>query len=304
MCATCGSSTHIVDAGNRIDPTGTTGIRKRFEADLVRRFRAIRTAIRDAVQVRDVLGLKSGLNAMGFMTAYGGRGRRVGDDIRPAPSFAFERDQQKVSAFMAWLDEQVASEVLGVFTGTPLATAADQSWMNVYITSAYRKGLQDAFRGDPLLAAAFNRPIHADRVGMIFTRSFSELKGIAEAMDSQISRVLATALIEGQGPMVTARRLADRVDKIGITRARVLARTETIAAHASGTLGAYREMQVAGVNLRAEWLTARDGSVCSICQALQGRVFTLDEAEGMLPRHPNCRCVWVAAVKGPGEAWE
>jgi len=35
---------------------------------------------------------------------------------------------------------------------------------------------------------------------------------------------------------------------------------------------------------------------CSICESLQGKTFTLDEAEGVIPRHPMCRCIWLPLI--------
>ena len=38
-------------------------------------------------------------------------------------------------------------------------------------------------------------------------------------------------------------------------------------------------------------MTAQDEKVCSQCLALQGKIFSLDEIEPMIPLHPNCRCI-------------
>jgi len=42
--------------------------------------------------------------------------------------------------------------------------------------------------------------------------------------------------------------------------------------------------------VRAEWKTA-GYNVCPDCSAMEGRIFSLDEIESMIPLHPNCRCV-------------
>ena len=31
--------------------------------------------------------------------------------------------------------------------------------------------------------------------------------------------------------------------------------------------------------------------VCPKCEALDGKIFTLDEIEPMIPLHPQCRCI-------------
>jgi SPP1 gp7 family putative phage head morphogenesis protein len=120
-------------------------------------------------------------------------------------------------------------------------------------------------------------------------------------MDKQISRTLANGLAEGRGPMEIARSLVDRVEKIGVTRARMLARTETIASHAQASLNTYEEAGLEGVQVEAEFATAQDNKVCPECQALEGRTFTMQEAQGVIPVHPNCRCAWLPVVANPRE---
>lgn len=137
--------------------------------------------------------------------------------------------------------------------------------------------------------------------GLLYTRTFNELKGITEAMDQQISRALAEGMAQGLGPAKIARNLTDRVDKIGITRARTMARTEIIRAHHLATINTYREAQIEGVRVKAEWSTAGFG-VCPSCAEMEGKIFTLNEIEGMIPLHPSCRCCALPAGVGERKA--
>lgn len=45
------------------------------------------------------------------------------------------------------------------------------------------------------------------------------------------------------------------------------------------------------VHVRAEFSTAGDDRVCSVCAGLEGEIYTLDEAADLIPVHPNCRCI-------------
>jgi len=74
-------------------------------------------------------------------------------------------------------------------------------------------------------------------------------------------------------------------------RASMLARTEVIRAHHLATIQEYRNWGLEGIRVQAEWSTAGDDRVCSRCMALEGRIFTLDEIEPMIPLHPGCRCI-------------
>lgn len=266
-----------------IDPTQTTALRKRFEGEASRRFRRLKGRIRAELIEKDGFGLISN------------QGR-----------FEFTRDDDKISAFMQWLEEAERDEILTVSRGTPLSQAGRQAWTHLYVESAYQRGIAQAGRNlrksgvrveDRFIDAAFNRPIHADRIGLIYVRAYQELEGITDAMNQQISRVLAEGLSQGLNPRDIARNLNNRVDKIGIARARVLARTEVISAHAEATLNAYKEAGVQGVSAQAEFATAGDDRVCEECESLEGTVRPIDEARGLIPQHPNCRCAWLPVIE-------
>lgn len=272
-----------VNAETRRDPTRTTSIRQRFEADAVRRFKAVRRAIVDKLVKNDAFGLKTN------------RGE-----------FEFARTSEKVSAFMAWLQKQEVDQGLTVIRGAAQVGAAESAWMSTYVQTAYTRGLNQAASRmrqagatveQRWVEAAFRRPIHADRLGIAYTRTFTELQGITATMDQQISRVLAQGLSNGDGPLAIARAITDRVDKVGITRARMLARTEVINAHAEASLNAYTEAGLEGVEVVAEFLTAVDA--CEECLAVEAKgPYTIDEARGLIPVHPNCRCAWAPLVRG------
>ena len=277
------------------DPTRTTTLRQRFEGEASRRFRNVAGIIREAVVDLDVLGLRDPKTPTVNRDAPG-----VG-----ARAFDFESTPQKISGFMQWLRRMEDEQVLDIMPGQTVEQAAARGWSNIYIRNAYQKGIahagQQMRRAGAEVAprwidAAFARPIHADRAGILYTRTFKALQGITDEMDKQISRILADGMIEGVNPLEMARRMTDRVDKIGRTRARVLARSEVINAHAESSLNAYAEAGLEGVSARAELATAGDGRVCERCQALEGKVYTIAEARGLIPVHPGCRCAWLPAL--------
>jgi SPP1 gp7 family putative phage head morphogenesis protein len=269
----------------RVDPTRTVLLRRRYEADMVRRFRDLEKVIRQAIGADDALGLAA-------------------NKVVAPPRFDFRRDPEKVNAFIDWLKKSHQDGILQVWRGTK-ATSGRGAWQDLYIESAYQKGLQRAASQmrkagaqvhPSFVDAAFFRPVHADRVGLIYTRAFNDLKGITDAMDASISRVLAQGIAEGIGPMDMAERITSRIEGIGIARARTLARTEVIGSHAAATLNSFKEAGLEGVKVLAEFATAGDAQVCEQCSGLEGKVYTIKEAEGLIPVHPNCRCTFVPAV--------
>lgn len=298
----------VINAVLHMDPTRTFTLRKKFVADMDKRFGELKKLITVSIVLNDCFGLKPRVTAPTpfFIQAAAKPGQ-----------FAFDRSSAKVEAFMAWLQEQEAAGVLTLVQKSRIGGGVEQPWTNLYIDTAYQRGIRrgrqelrnqgvdipgfgDSQLRDPVMVA-FNQPIHADRVGLIYTRTYSDLRGITAAMDTQISRVLGQGIAEGRGPRELARTINERVDAIGITRARTLARTEVIRAHHSANIQEYRNAGIEGVSVKAEWSTA-GFNVCPICSALQGKVFTLDEIEGMIPRHPNCRCVCLPHLPGISKA--
>ena len=278
MCEAHGLKTNA----RRQDPTQSLTIQDRFEGEAYRRFRELKGKIRREIEKEDGFGLKTN------------RGR-----------FDFPRDSEKVSAFMDWLREQQQEGVLGVQRGVPVQRAAEQAWTRTYIERAYQQGVGHAarnMRGQGVTVdqrwvdAAFNREMHADRVGIAYTRAYQQLQGITEAMDQAISRELASGIAQGLNPRDIARNLNNRVDSIGIARARTMARTEVVHAHAEASLNAYEEAGIEGVETVAEWSTAGDDLVCPICEDLEGTTIPLNDAHGIIPIHPNCRCAWLPKV--------
>lgn len=286
----------------RFDPTGTTTTRVKFEQNLVARFNRLKSLINQSINQNDVFALKA---------------LRVGDSVSasavvmdaealPARAFTFDRPAEKVQKFMDWLQAAQNGGILEVQSGAGAAGAAQSAWMNTYIDTAYAKGVRDAAnkmrKGGANVSSrwveqSFFRPVHADRLGLIYTRAYNDLDGITKTMDQQISRILAQGIGEGRSPRELAAQINERVDKIGITRARVLARTEIISAHAEASINAYEEAGLEGLEVDVEFSTAGDGSVCEECDALSGRVFTISESRGIIPIHPNCRCGWSPVVQ-------
>lgn len=221
--------------------------------------------------------------------------------VTPAPpgAFAFPLDSDKIDAFMRWMQEQLGEGVLETTT----IRGIHGGWTNEYVNSAYQKGIQ---RGRSELRAAgvavppdmavapiaamFSQPMHMRRLQAIYTRAFSDLKNITEAMSVQISEVLSIGLAEGRNPREIARMINNRVDKIGLTRAKTLARTEVVRAHHLAMMEEYENFGALHVKVKGEWVIA-GFNTCPYCAGMDGRIFDLETMRGLIPAHPNCRCV-------------
>jgi len=289
----------------RKDPTRTGLLQRQFIADMKRRFKSLSKAIQELVVDDDAFGLiENPLISFNQQVA--------------RQAWRFNTDAGKVTAYRKWLEQQVNAGIL-----TPIGGVSNKPWTAKYIESSYRKGSLRAytdlragtlasepslFQGGQaeFLRTAFNQPENLRKIELLATRSFTELKGVTDAMGQQMSRILASGLSQGYGPRKIARALRLNVSQMTKARANVIARTEIIRAHAEGQLDAFEKLGEKEVGLMAEWSTAGDERVCALCGELEGVVIPLDEARDLLPRHPNCRCAWIPAqksMKQKGQLW-
>lgn len=277
----------------RIDPSGTAGIRRAWAAAMRRRFRKVRSEVWQAVAKDGILALKEkGVHTLA----------RKPDDM------LFKRDSEKVDAFMSWLRELNDEEILSIQPGTRMAVTGEAAWQNVHIDSAYKQGMRFSAqnlekagipvgRAGDTLQMAFMQPMHADRVGLLYTRAFSDLKGITNRMEQKVSRILAEGMAQGMSPHTMARQLVKEVH-LEETYARTLARTETIRAHHSANMNMMKSAGVEKVKVKAEWLATDDDRLCPDCAWMNGAIFSIKEMEKLIPLHANCRCVAIPADVG------
>ncbi|MHA1809349.1 MAG: phage minor head protein [Candidatus Heimdallarchaeaceae archaeon] len=280
------------------DPTRTIVLRKKFSSQMYNRFSKLKGLIRKAVVDEDVLGLKNTPQNFKILQDLTTPGQKA---------FAFRTSEEKVSAFMAWLHEMIGNEVLEMVQGPGIGR---EPWANMYIRSAYQKGLSEAYArlkkegvevSEQILpiSSSFYLPFHAERIGLIYSRVWSDLTGVTQVMETQISRILALGLAQGENPEKIARRLNDRISKIGITRARLIARTEIVRSHNLGALAEYEQAEkTIGKKVNVRWWTALDERVRGNPDGKypnaipshwnrHDKVYTREDAEELLG-DPNC----------------
>ena len=272
----------MIQRTNRIDPTRTLTIQHRFYADLKRRLKKLQKKINAEIEHF-------------YFSAI---------TIENTRRYSFIRSDEKHAEFMEWVNEEINEGILEVNVVTDRLNR--RPWTDMYIYSAYKRGVDRAraelrkaghdvppYNTDFPIGATFDRPVHAERANLLFTRVFSDLEGITDAMSSQISRVLADGMVRGIGPLEMASELKQEIKKMTRTRAEMLARTEVVRAHHLANIAEYREAGLDDLVVIAEFVATPDSRVCSICASLAGKRYTLDEAEGVIPVHPRCRCAMV-----------
>jgi hypothetical protein len=303
------------------DPTRTLTLRSRWAADWSRRVKALKRVVIQSVVDRDCFGLLSPDD-------------RVFAQAAPEPSqprqFAYQWSSEKIEAFMDWLRDMESRDLLEITTRDTLRPGGEP-WSNIYVRSAYNRGLayaldnvrkrstefgkllgleesefSPAFRstGD-LVSLLMNQPFHADRLGLMYTRVFDELKGVTAEMDKSISQILTRGMAEGMNPRELGKALADGIPDLHIgspfrraeVRGQLIARTEVIHTHAQAALNEYEALEKAhGEIILVEWVATKDSRTRPAHARLvdphrgyDGLVMTRQEAYSRIGE-PNCRC--------------
>lgn len=276
---------HIHNAA-LIDPTRTGQIRRQFQNEMKRRMTAL---------IKEVLHFILELDALGLAPI-----KPINLASVRRREFAFRSDPDKIKVFREWLQTAIDAKVLSTTGGGN----PDEPWTQKYIESAYKKGLINAYMSarkediaehgvmsrtqEQFLRSVFAQPETLSKVQLLATRAFEDLKGVTAVMSSQMNRILAQGMVDGSGPRKIAKEMSDSVAGLTRKRALVIARTETIRAHAQGQLDAFDELGIEELGVKSEWSTAGDARVCPQCSAMEGKVFTTKEAAGLIPLHPQC----------------
>lgn len=121
------------------------------------------------------------------------------------------------------------------------------------------------------------------------------MRRIEEQLDSPATFPLRPVLdAEGNVLRVGGTRRLDRE-----TVSEIIARTEANRAYNEGNLDALAQ---GGVE-RVQWLLASDACIQCADEAevapgeKLGKIMSLDEASGVIPAHPQCRCTWVTVLE-------
>lgn len=233
--------------------------------------------------------------------------------------FQFTTSADKLRQFQDWLRQQYAQTVT--------SPTDEQLWRN-YIDAGYRKGAGRAFDDakakpravaasaplspgednssrfagtrDEFLRSTFAQPVSRERVELLASRTFNDLENVTDDLSARLGRSLADGLTQGQSPRELAREMSADLD-ISQGRAELIARTEIIRAHSEGQLDSLKNMGVDEVGVQVEWLSTDDGRQCEDCASREGTTLTIDEARGLIPFHPQCRCAWAPVVPDPTE---
>lgn len=167
----------------------------------------------------------------------------------------------------------------------------------VYEDSYYHNAFYSAKAG---IAGNFNRlnPYKVEEICKIpwSGKNFSErIWANTDKLKLEVRRLLSTGSICGTPVKVTSQKLASRMG-VSYRRAETLVRTESAYIREKATMDGYQNHNVK----RYRILATLDNRTSSICQAMDGKEFDIEDAavgENYPPLHPNCRSTTVPVYK-------
>ena len=120
-------------------------------------------------------------------------------------------------------------------------------------------------------------------------RSLTLARSINKTTLEALRNELSLGFTAGESIQQLTRRIEGYFTDKAKYRAEMVSRTETIAASNEGALHRY---ELSGVS-KSEFYPS--GDACSECLVLAGE-YPTSEMHGMIPVHPNCRCVALPVV--------
>ena len=122
-------------------------------------------------------------------------------------------------------------------------------------------------------------------------QEFDDIKSLDKRKTNLFRDSLANAFKLGYGISGVAKLIQPFLkDK---EMAEVVARSEVSRAANEGKLMQYKEQNKVE---KVEWVATQGERTCEFCRQLNGKVFEINKAKGLMPKHPNCRCTWAPIV--------
>ncbi len=176
------------------------------------------------------------------------------------------------------------------------AASGDEGYVARNMDAAYRLGQRAAFdrATTPRKVQREIRrlPSHRSAVRAASRQTLDLVGGLTDATRGKIAEAITEGLNGRESPKEIADRIAREFD-LSESRAAAIAQTESVRAHAQGSLNTLRSLRFERVTADVEFATNVHGSAapCPQCLELEGVVYTISEAEGIIPVHPRCQAV-------------
>jgi len=121
-------------------------------------------------------------------------------------------------------------------------------------------------------------------------RELRPIVGLHSQYAGAVDKFYASLIEEGVAVADASKKAERYAGRLHRRRTMTIARTETAFSLSEGQRLGYAQMGIKNLE-RVE-----DPECCDICAEHNGQIYSIKEAEGVLPEHPNCEGTWVAAT--------
>lgn len=208
----------------------------------------------------------------------------------------------KIKEMRRWLDWLVEEKV------TRTQSPIDKFWAAKLVKDAHIKGVARSFdninfmQGKESLYKKGYKDQYLNSVRMQYGESVKLLIGMCQERVRSITDDFKTQALEAVRKIIiqggSDEEIKDAISEVAESIIKSKVERDMgdviITSHAEGQLDGFEHLGVEQVGVRAEWVTAGDDRVCTMCKYHEGNVYRIDEARGLIPLHPRCRCCWFA----------
>jgi len=214
-------------------------------------------------------------------------------------AYAFKTEKQElkfIDIFKGLLDEQ-SGEVISNYRNLGNAEFDHDASVDKFkkafqplITTIYSDAFDDVIQD---IGQRSVKQVSPEALEWIENRSLEMAASINLTTREALRRALAEGFSEGESIPQITRRIKGFFKETYKGRAKKIARAEVIAASNEGALRGY---EGAGIEKAEFYGDIAEWSDDCGCGDLIRNVYPIDEAHGMIPVHPNCRCTWIPIV--------
>ena len=122
-------------------------------------------------------------------------------------------------------------------------------------------------------------------------RSLTLAKSINKTTLEALRNELSLGFEAGESIQQLTKRIEGYFTENAKTRAEMISRTEVIA---SSNEGALHRFETEGVD-KSEYMISP--GACEVCIPYDGKIYATKDSHGIIPIHPNCRCVWLPVIE-------
>lgn len=185
----------------------------------------------------------------------------------------------------------------------------DKFWAGKFVADMYQMGTNRTFHNLSaqsslyLQATSLESLLFSDayirRIGLAYTATFNDWKGLADNLKSDLGNVLSSAVVRGINPRETADIISKRIN-ISYSRAKALAQTEQVSALRQATWDETKRAQEdLGLRTGLLHISALKPTSRAPHVNRHGKVYTVEQAKNWYEESGNsynCYCAQVAVL--------